>query len=445
MREKMKRKRFVRILSMVLIVVLMVGVSGCGTKGGKEFQAGFGKTDITPGEGVELGSYGDSESRKTIGTLSSLYALTVALTDAEDNTLILIVTDLSWGSMVRTNQIRTEINNKYEIPKENIMLAGTHNHSAPDDESEHVKNVEYMEQWKEAVMESVDQALEDRKPATMEIGRTETERLNFSRRYVRSDGNYVGGGPSEYNVPSDAPIVGHESEADEEIQMVRFVREGEKDILITNWQSHACNIDADRSKDFHYMASGEWPGIMRECVEEELGVHCIFFQGAAANLGCTSRIEGEFALEDSKDFEAIGEALAGYVVDACEKEDVFQKVNTGLIQTNQYKMTALRRDGSSIKQEDKKPELNTISIGDLSIVTLPIEMFDSSGMWLKERTPYEMTLLMGHCCGNSGYQAPDWAYEHGAYEVLNGAYQQGTAEDIMNHYLETLEELHKTK
>lgn len=429
---------------LLLTLILIVGTMGCGT-GKKDFQAGFGKADITPGEGVELGSYGNSAIRKSRGVWTPLSALSLVLTDAEDNTLVLIVTDLSWGNVTRTAQIRTEVHNKYGIPKENVMLAGTHNHNAPDYESSYAKNVEYMKQWKDAVMESVAKAMDDRKPATMEIGRTETENLVFSRRYERADGTFVGGGPADMNPQSNAPIVGHESEADEEIQMVRFVREEGKDILITNWQSHACNIDANRNKDFHYMASAEWPGIMRDTVEQELGVHCIYMQGAAGNMGCSSRIEGEFALEDSTDFEAIGQALAGYVTKACKTDGTFTQIETGLIKTNQHKMQVTTREGTVINQEQKKPELNTIAIGDLSLVTLPIELFDTSARWLKDETPYDMTLIMGYACGDGGYQAPDWAYEHSGYEVTNGIYEKGTAEKMMNHYLDTLKEFIKEK
>ena len=116
---------------LLLTLILIVGTTGCGA-GKKDFQAGFGKADITPGEDVELGSYGNSAIRKSRGVWTPLSALSLVLTDAEDNTLVLIVTDLSWGDVVRTAQIRTEVHNKYGIPKENVMLAGTHNHNAPD-------------------------------------------------------------------------------------------------------------------------------------------------------------------------------------------------------------------------------------------------------------------------------------------------------------------------
>ena len=437
-------KRIISVLlCLVIVVMCMSFLSGCGTK--KSFQVGFGKVDISPGEGVELGGYGNSAVRQSRGVWTPLEALALVLTDTEDNTLVLVVTDLSFGDVTRTAQIRTEVNKKYSIPKENVMVGGTHNHNAPDYSSSNAKNVEYMEQWKQNVMKAIDQAMEDRKPATMEIGRTETENLVFSRRYVREDGNYIGGGPDSYNVPSTAPIAGHETEGDEEIQMVRFVREEGKDILLTQWQSHACNIDSNRDKDQHYMASGEWPQVMRSEVEAELGVHCMYIQGAAGNMGCASRIEGEFALEDSTDFQAIGRTLAEYITEACNKDGVFQSIETGIIRTDQNKMEVTRQDGTVVKADEKKPELNTIAIGDLSLITSPMELFDTSAKWLKDETPYDMTLIMGYTCGHGGYQAPEWAFDHLAYEVLESTYEKGTAEKMMNYYLDTLNEFYNAK
>lgn len=444
-------KRFTALLLCLVTCISML--TGCGKE--KAFQAGYGKVDISPEAGVSLGSYGNADTRLTKGVWTPLEAVAIALTDAEDNTLILVVTDVSWGKITQVEQIRAKVSSKLEVPKENIIVGGTHNHSAPDmGYDTNPLNAEYVQQWEANVISAIEKAMADRKPATMEVGRTETEDMVFSRRYVREDGNFVGGGPSSYNVKSNAPIVAHETEADEEIQMVRFVREEGKDILITQWQSHACNINWDRNQDYHYMASGEWPQVIRSTLESELDVHCMYMQGAAGNLACMSRIEGEnlYNAESDpntgaigyNDFQAIGEKVASYVIDTYQKEDGFKKVATGLIQTNQYKMPATLREGKAAAENDK-PELNTVAIGDMSLVTLPSELFDSSAKEVKDATPFEMTLIMGYTCGTWGYEAPDWAVEHGCYEVAHGRYELGTADKMMDHYIDTLNELHKTK
>ena len=432
-------------LALLLVVIMCIGMVGCGeteTAKKKEkfdtFVAGFGKVLITPEYDVHLGSHGDSATRISQGVLTDLYALTVAMSDTEGNTMLWITTDLSHGLISMTNLVREAVAEKYDIPKENVLLGGTHNHSSVDWGYEADSNKKFQEDWLEGVMKSIDAAMEDRSAATMEIGRTATENLNFSRRYFRSDGLMTGGGASKYWPTSDAPIVSHESEADPEIQMVRFVREEEKDILITQWQSHACYLSGNKSNESHYKISAEWPGIMREKIEEELDVHCIYFQGAAANITEKSKISGE---SKTTSFVEHGNALADCVVNAYNDAATFTQKETGLIQTNQTYLTPERSGAWS--SED--PELNVVSIGDVALVTLPQEMFDSDGKLIKEGSPFEMTLIMGYACSTSGYCAPDWAVPNGGYEVVNGPFKTGTAEVFKTHYLTTLQTLFEQK
>ena len=434
-----------KIIAMLLGVAMLVSMVGCGDTGAvkKEkfdtFVAGFGKTVITPEYAVHLGSHGDAETRVSKGVLTDLYALTVAMSDTEGNTMLWIVTDLSHGGIDRANVLRKQVEEKYGIPKEHVLLAGTHNHSSVEWGFEAESNKKFEEEWYEGVMKSIDKAMEDRSAATLEIGRTESEGLNFSRRYWREDGNLLSGGPTKYSVQSDSPLASHESETDEEIQMVRFVRgEGKKDILITQWQSHACYISGNPSNEDHYKISAEWPGIMRDKIESELDVHCIYFQGASANVSERSKIDGE---SKTRTFAEHGNALAQYVIDAYNDGSVFEKKETGKIQANQTYLTPERSGAWS----SSDPELNVVSIGDVALVTLPQELFDSDGKYIKEESPFDMTLIVGYACSTAGYAAPDWAAKNGGYETVNGPFSLGTAELFKDHYIKTLKALFEQK
>lgn len=150
-------------------------------------------------------------------------------------------------------------------------------------------------------------------------------------------------------------------------------------------------------------------------------------------------------MDEVNDFQAIGEKVASYVIEAYRKEGGFKKVGSGLIQTNQYKMPTALRDGGIAKTDYEKPELNTVAVGDVSLVTLPAELFDTSAKEVKEATPFEMTLIMGYTCGSWGYEAPEWAFDHGCYEVAHGRLELGAADKMVKHYIDTLNELHETK
>ena len=85
-------KRYKRILSLILAGLLCFAVSACNGSGktsesessSQGFSVGFGKADITPYDPVNLGSYGDTATRISQGYIEPLYAITVAITDEND-------------------------------------------------------------------------------------------------------------------------------------------------------------------------------------------------------------------------------------------------------------------------------------------------------------------------------------------------------------------------
>ena len=427
-----------RIICWLFILIMVFSLAGCksnespATSGeNKEtedvFRVGFGKVDVTPYTSVNLGGYGDNAARMSMGYVNQLYALSVVMTDAEDNTLILIVTDLSWGYYVQAADVRAAIAEKYGISGEYVMLGGTHTHSAPAYTYAGDEVKEYLAYWLEGVMTSVEMAMEDRKPAKMHLGRTETEDLNFVRRYWLENGELMTDTES-----SNLPIVGRESEADEEVQLVKFTREGEKDILMVNWQAHASTLGNTLN------ISSEWVGVMRDVVDEELGCNTIYFQGACGNINAVSRIEGERRKTSPQE---CGQNVADFVIKAYRDETTFSEVETGLIKVKQEIYMAKQKEGCENKKNDL--ELNTISIGDLSVVTFPLEMFSVTGEQIKEQTPYKMTLLMGYTCGVQDYCPDEKAYENGGYEVTKCYFVKGTAEEMVSIYLKNLQELHQ--
>ena len=426
-----------------MMIIMLVCMTACGTTDDKnkdnqrakaEFKVGFGKADITPYDPVHLGSYGNTAGRLSAGYKEPLYSTAIAITDETDKTVIFIVTDLSWGFYVQSEQVRQKIQAEYDIPGEYVMLGGTHNHSAPDYTYNSQEVKDYMEYWLNSVMESVGKALEDRKPAEMQVGRTETENLTFIRRYWLEDGTLLTDDTS-----TTKTIVSHETEADEEIQLVRFQREGAKDIYITNWQSH-CAMEGNTLN-----ATSDWVGVLREKMEEELDCHCIYFQGAAGNLNPVSRIKEESKTTTAREH---GEAVAEYAIAACRDEDTFKTVKTGPIKVKHmfykdYQGKFKEGLNAAMTERTEKVELNAIMFGDVSVVTFPAEMFDTTGMQIKSQTPSEMTLLMGYTNGVHGYLPDAEAFEHGGYEAGNTLFLPGAAEDFVSIYLNTLNELHK--
>lgn len=392
--------------------------------------AGFGKMDVTPFAPVHLGSYNNGMQRLSNRQKPNdpFQAITLALTDEDGQTLLFIVTDLSWGHITWTKKIRELVQERYGIPGEHVLLGGTHNHTGPDWYSEALDtlaNRAYFDHWLSGVMSSVYIALQDRKPSKIRIGTTEAKGLTFVRRYLCNDGSLVGVGNP---INQEFDIACHETQADEQVQLVRFVREEGKDILLCQWQSHGDHLGGIKT------CTTNWIGPMRRRIEAELGCSCIYMQGCAGNLVTSSRIKAEYK---KKNEDEVGELVAAAVVDAYRRESTFRGVNGGKIRAIQQTFVGYDYEG-----DDWEGELNTVSFGDVSLVSFPVEMFDTSGMQIKAQTPFEMTVLMDYACGIHGYCPDEKAYANGGYETRSRG-GCGTAEQIVKAHLDALRRLHE--
>ena len=88
-------------------------------------------------------------------------------------------------------------------------------------------------------------------------------------------------------------------------------------------------------------------------------------------------------------------------------------------------------------------ELYAVSLGDLAFVTVPFEMFDTNGMQIKDGSPFSTTFVLT-CANNSyNYLPSELAWQHGGYAVDATLFQRGTAEMLVSHYLDLLNNLYK--
>jgi len=200
------------------------------------FSVGYARVDITPTESVPLAGYGNTLQRLSQGVLDPLYATCIAITDNSGSTVLLCTVDLINSLKLYSDPARDAISKQYGIDRDAVVFSATHTHSAPDlAQSTYEPIIRYTAQLVEKLTVLAGAALADRKPATMLGGRTHNEGMNFVRHYILEDDSYAGDNFGDFDA---APIRCHVSEADRQIQMVKFCREGGKDILMVNWQAH---------------------------------------------------------------------------------------------------------------------------------------------------------------------------------------------------------------
>lgn len=435
-------------------------------------SVGFGRADISPTESVPLRGYGYSSGRMSTNIQDPLYATCIALTDNTGNTVLIFTVDLTNAFTEVIDAARLKISQRTGIPVDAIMVSCTHTHSAPDLLNLNEPSIpRYIEAFKGWMVEAAVAALADRALTKVYTTSTATKNLNFVRRYLLADGSYAGDNFGNFKA---APIVGHETDADNQLQLIRLERPDKKDIIMANFQTHPHRAGGGTGVTADLVAP------FRTKVETTLDCYFAYFTGSSGNVNPTSRIAEENV---TSNYAEQGQALADYALAACNtfqevavpsvkitkavyngkvdhsmdhiagdcQEAVDYYLSTGSSSPYSY----LRNYGvrniyhanaiaiRSTMPQVEKINLYAISLGDLAFVTVPFEMFDTNGMEIKEGSPFSMTFVLTCANNNLNYLPSELAWQHGGYAVDATLFQRGTSETLVQSYLALLNNLHQ--
>ncbi len=470
-----------RTIALLLAAVLSLGLFGCQKDSSKQeaampeitaFSVGYAKMDVTPDFSVPLNGYGNIATRMSTGFLDRVYATCIAITDANNETVLIFTYDMASADPEFLSLLRASVSQKTGIPGENIMLTASHSHSAPAVGSSMVEiQSKYDRKLAVWMVDVALEALADRKEAQMYIGSVDIEGQNFVRHYQLDDGSAVG-----YSSMVSNNAVAHQGIGDTEMQLLKFTRQGGKDILIANWQCHPHRTGGSSKYDI----SADIVGVMRTQLEAELDCNFAYIQGAAGNMNPTSLLATEKVAES---YQEQGRQIAQFVLDA--GDSAFTQVETGdvkLLRTDlevkvdhsedylyasalQVKAVWEQTNDRAKAEEIGKPlgirspyhagrivanqklgqsdimELNVIGIGDVAFVTAGYEMFAANGLFIKNNSPYKMTVIMGYANDNNTYIPSIDSFEYEAYENDQTRYEPGTGEMLAQTLLQMLNEM----
>ena len=479
---------------LVLFLVALIALSGCGKQTAapaaqtateqnteiKEFSVGYSSRVVNPDEPVRLSGYGNEGTRYLEEINGDIKVFVIAISDGMGNDILWVNTDLIQVSEVNGETMQMMINLKTGVPVERIYISGNHSHSAPSFSGGTEEGERYKTKFFNAVTEVAVEAMADRKPATMETGSVETENLNFVKHYQYVDENgvtqYFGDnfGTAVYNETTK-----HTTEVDPTMHLLRIKREGCKDLIVCNWRAHPHFTGGSKK----YVLSSDYPGFFREAMEQQLGVDCVYFQGACGNVNSSTRLAEERRTTDVRTF---GKLLADYAIEGLENN--MTPIESGQIKTAQYEywgeinhtfdslyaqakvvtsvwsstnswdecrpyMTpygirspyhanAIVANYGRTTEKDGKLIMNTVAIGDsFAFVTFPGELFDTISVGVEEGSPYETTMLIGYSKGHIGYLPSAYAFEYTSYETDITRFAEGTGEIVRDQYIAMLEGL----
>jgi neutral ceramidase len=268
---------------------------------------GYAEADITPAtQQVQMSGFG--RERYAQGALMPLLTQVVVLRDAEDNTAVLIAADILGFDRVTVEAIRRAIRRKHGIPPENIMLAASHTHWGPASRfhmsfSIGAPNVWYLGLLEEKILATVEAAIEELSPATINYGWIDFRGIGCNRR-LPVNGKITWGPYREGSFDGHTPILSIERSAKpQQLLMV----------------GHACH---PTSSGPIRKWSPDYPGAMRDYLAGELSdTKAVFVQGCGGDAKIVHKNPETGKLVFSADPErakAAGEKLARAVLTQLE-------------------------------------------------------------------------------------------------------------------------------
>lgn len=420
----------------------------------EEIKIGYCREIFTPDKPVRM------NSSKTGETVFNDICVTALYLEQGETKALVIGMDVRNVYAYFSAQIRPMIREVTGVPEENILLHTPHNHSSPDCSAE---NDESVRDWRErigypAILKAAKAAKEDAKKVTAMAGAEGiSQQVSFVRRYLMADGNWYAIGNK-----SKVEKVAHESDADLSLRVVKLTREGGKDIILVNYQTHAAGGLGERPTEIH----SDFVGPLRDRLEEKTGGLVLYLQGACGNTNCATRVASEKHLK--KDTTGVGESLADsaaqlltqvrpmdlgrlqvmattltctvnhgtdHLVPVCETivEETDPEKKQALCDENGICSFAepgmiLRR--SRMAETEEMP-LAALTLGDLGMGFFPFEMFDTNGKQLREVSSFPMTFPCGYSLNYLGYMPSCTAVPHGGYEVFMCRYVPGTGERVV--------------
>lgn len=426
--------------------------------------AGFAKIDITPDFPVGLAGYNNQDQRISKGVAEPIYITCIALTHAPETILIFTMDTVSM-SHEAAELIREAVREATGIPGEKIFCAATHSHSCPAFLG--VNSDENRAMVLPRAAEAAKQALADRAPAKIFGKKVNFPGMNSVRHVVLENGNVAMWDWQKQN----SPFVRYAEETDDEMVLVKFAREEKKDILLVNWQGHP---DCSKQIGFELIAPS-FVGPLRDTLAAGSGMEVAYFTGGDGNVIIESIVPEHKhhlnwrrygvrmaslaleALEDMEPVEASGIKTVRATVQveydhtkdhlqaqAQEVYDLWKATDkaTGDKLGEKYGFSSVYQ-ASVILSRAQKPEteameVNAFRIGDIGFTTGTYEMYASSGMQVKARSPFKYTMVL---TGNWIYLPDEQAFKNRCYETDMSFFLRGAAEKMVDKYAQLLQEI----
>lgn len=483
-------------------------------------KVGFDRQEITP-KGYNALIVG-GEQRNGSDKLADddgIFLTCVAMQEGDQTYLVYTADLINASSNYYTDTLKGEVARATGIPKGNIRFSTTHTHSSVGannpswsllGENGETNRQKFLKELNEAAVSTAQNAIADLTEVSAAYTGSVTGKKDvaFVRHYVKTDGtldysneggydedNCNGSISHRYNWRLVCQYDSHAKEADNEIQLVKFQRTGDKDdVVLMSVPAHA-TLNENES-----YFSADFPNYARRYIESKTDSLVACFIGAAGDQVpksklCDYQLNKTMGLENNTDAKEYGEKLGKYAVavlngnmtqlrstamkltsavyygtisDRHLDEATYQKA---LDFVDQYNAATTKKERTEINAATKKAgfdsyddvrytvyryervykdpsnpnydmniNIKTMAIGDLGFVFAPYEMAGVNGTQIKNGAPYATTFIATCSDDGIGYVASEDAFTNHSYEAQCTWFEQGSGELLAKRFIEVLQQ-----
>lgn len=421
------------------------------------FLAGAAKQEITPVKGTLIG--GDFVSHCARFIHDPLYAKSIVLKKGEKHCAIIML-DLCIVPSDLMEEIKLLVSDSIGIAKEDILIACTHTHGAPDVAGilGGAVDISYRKKLPNLVLKSVQKANENCRPAKIASGKTMVPGHHRCRRYIMEE-KYIAHNPVSNNPDtiktnpfgSQNQILRASAEVDNEVGFVLIKGlDGEWISTVANFASHyAGDWDIDTiTADFY----GVFADKMRSNLSAKDDFICLLSYGTGADANTWDFSKSSQVLKtDFKKASLIGKTIANSIYESI-KELIWEENPILDMKYKALKIPIQKPSGREISDAETILEKNSIDkikfdthgmsviyareqlllneypdfhiasvqmmkIGSQWIGASGAELFSETGIWLKKNIGNDNFFTI--CLANTydGYLVPSHEMKKGGYET----------------------------
>jgi neutral ceramidase len=420
-----------------------------------------------------------------------LHVRALAFENGEGRAVIAIVDAIGVGREM-CDEAKAKVAAATGWKPENMLVAGTHTHSAPKGGDTLPGRIAYEKTRSEGLAKALQQAIESLEPAKVGFGSAEEPSEVFNRRWYLKPGTMT---PNPLDgidqVKTNAPrqnLLKPAGPVDPELCVVYAQTNRGKPLgLLANYALHYVggipHVVEESGREVG-MASADYFGEFARIMPYRVGgQHQENFVAMMSN-GTSGDINNidfygtrprrapfeQCRVVATKTADAAAEAIKGIEtyhenpkIEMLQREiDLRYRIPTAeevaqakklMILPRKQREAINKRTGSVATRtleyaspDAKKTEpvlIQALRIGDQAIVTMPFEVLVEIGLEIKEKSPFEKTFMIELANGGYGYLPPPHQHKLGGYETWLGTsrFHPESSVVLTKHLLEMLEEL----